>query len=288
LKPIAAVTLTLSLALGSTLTAAAADTDLPPNWTARTEPFEIFEDVYWVGTEGLAAILFTSVEGHILLDTGMPESAADVMASIESLGFEVTDIRYLLNTQAHYDHCGGFAEVKAASGARMLASEGDHYALEKGVYEGWESRNDLNFTPVLVDGMIEDGDTVTVGDVILTAHLTPGHSPGCTSWSFTGRDGAEEYRALMFCSGSVALNKLAPEQYPGIVDDYRNTFAAMKALPVDAYLAPHAEQFGLAEKRARLATEGARAFVDPAEKDRRIAEFEQAFESALAEQSERH
>jgi metallo-beta-lactamase class B len=288
LKPIAAVTLTLSLALGSTLTAAAADTDLPPNWTARTEPFEIFEDVYWVGTEGLAAILFTSVEGHILLDTGMPESAADVMASIESLGFEVTDIRYLLNTQAHYDHCGGFAEVKAASGARMLASEGDHYALEKGVYEGWESRNDLNFTPVLVDGMIEEGDTVTVGDVILTAHLTPGHSPGCTSWSFTGRDGAEEYRALMFCSGSVALNKLAPEQYPGIVDDYRNTFAAMKALPVDAYLAPHAEQFGLAEKRARLATEGARAFVDPAEKDRRIAEFEQAFESALAEQSERH
>jgi metallo-beta-lactamase class B len=288
LKPIAAVTLTLSLALGSTLTAAAADTDLPPNWTARTEPFEIFEDVYWVGTEGLAAILFTSVEGHILLDTGMPESAADVMASIESLGFEVTDIRYLLNTQAHYDHCGGFAEVKAASGARMLASEGDHYALEKGVYEGWESRNDLNFTPVLVDGMIEDGDTVTVGDVILTAHLTPGHSPGCTSWSFTGRGGAEEYRALMFCSGSVALNKLAPEQYPGIVDDYRNTFAAMKALPVDAYLAPHAEQFGLAEKRARLATEGARAFVDPAEKDRRIAEFEQAFESALAEQSERH
>lgn len=265
--------------------AAAADSGLPPSWTTPTEPFEIFDDVYWVGTEGLAALLFASPDGHILLDVGMPENAAIVEANVRKLGFAVEDIRYLLNTQAHYDHCGGFAALKAASGAELLASEGDRYSLEKGVYQGWESRTDLNFPPVAVDRVIEDGDTVTVGDVTLTAHLTPGHSPGCTSWSFTATDDGREHRALVFCSASVALNRLgADPQYPGIVEDYRETFRKMDSLEVDAYLAPHPEQFGLTEKRARLDAGGANPFVDPAEKDRRMAEFERAFEDALAEQ----
>tara|TARA_Y100001933_G_scaffold135818_1_gene135006 strand:- start:6838 stop:7686 length:849 start_codon:yes stop_codon:yes gene_type:complete len=277
--------LLLPLLLLSGATAQATDSGLPPNWTEPMAPVELFDGVYWVGTEGLGAYLFTSDDGHVLLDVGMPQSAGDVMASIESFGFAVEDIRYLLNTQAHFDHSGGLAAVKAASGAAMLASEGDRYSLEEGVYEGWESRQEFDFPPVAVDRVLEDGEVVRVGDVTLTAVMTPGHSPGCTSWAFTARQGDAEYRALVFCSASVAANRLAPDpQYPGIVEDYRKTFERMKDLDVDVWLAPHAEQFDLHAKLAARTAGNPLAFVDPGEKDRHMAEFERDFEAALAAQ----
>lgn len=270
--------------LGLGAAALAASPALPPSWTRPAEPFEIFDDVYWVGTEGLAAYLFATADGLILLDVGMPENAELVENNIRTLGFQIHDVRYLLNSHAHLDHAGGLAQLKDDSGARMVASAGDRHALEKGVYPGWENRAELEFPPVEVDRVIGDGESVSLGGVTLTAHLTPGHSPGCTSWSFTARDGDREYRALVFCSASVALNRLAPDpQYPGIVDDYRSTFRRVRAMQVDAYLAPHPEQFGLAGKRARMGG-GVNPFVDPAEKDRRLAAFEQAFEQALADQ----
>jgi metallo-beta-lactamase class B len=259
----------------------------PLNWTRPTEPVELFDNVYWVGTEGLAAYLFSTSEGLILLDVGMPENAHLVEANIVKLGFGVKDVKYLLNSHAHFDHSGGLAQLKADSGAQMVASEGDRHALETGVYPGWEDRTDLNFPPVKVDRVVGDGDTVTLGGVTLTANLTPGHSPGCTSWSFTVRDQGREYRAMVFCSASVALNRLAPNpQYPGIVDDYRATFRRMKTMPVDVYLTPHPEQFDMAGKLARLGHDEANPFVDPGEKDRRLAAFEAAFVEALAPQSQ--
>lgn len=277
--------LLLPLLLLSGAAARAADSGLPANWTTPMAPVELFDGVYWVGTEGLGAYLFTSGEGHVLLDVGMPQSAGDVMASIEALGFAVEDIRYLLNTQAHFDHSGGLAAVKAASGAAMLASEGDRYSLEEGVYQGWESRHEFDFPPVAVDRVIEDGEMVRVGDVALTAVMTPGHSPGCTSWAFTARQGDAEYRALVFCSASVAANRLAPNpQYPGIVEDYRTTFRHMDGMEVDVWLAPHAEQFDLHGKLDARSAGHRTAFVDPGEKDRHMAAFERDFEQALAAQ----
>lgn len=265
--------------------AMAASAENPSSWARPAEPFEMFDGVYFVGSEGLAAYLFVTGDGLILLDVGMPENAGLVAASIGELGFEVDDVRYLLNSHAHFDHSGGLARIKAESRAELLASAGDRYALEHGVYPGWESRHDLDFPPVDVDRVIDDGDIVSLGGVTLTAHLTPGHSPGCTSWSFTARHRGQEHRALVFCSASVALNRLAPApQYPGIVDDYRATFRRMKGMDVDVWLAPHAEQFDLAEKRARMDRSETHPFVDPKEKDRRMAAFEAAFEAALARQ----
>jgi len=269
-------------ALGCTALTMAAAPGIPESWERPTEPFEIFDDVYWVGTEGLAAYLFATPDGLILLDVGLPQNAEAVEASIRKLGFRVEDVRYLLNSHAHFDHCGGLARLKTDSGAQLLASANDRYALEHGVYPGWEDRDELDFPPVSVDRVVGDGDSVSLGGVALTAQMTPGHSPGCTTWTFTAHDRGREHRAAVFCSASVALNRLAPDpQYPGIVDDYRETFRRMRAMPVDAYLAPHPEQFGLADKRARLGAADVNPFVDPGEKDRRMAEFERAFDEAL-------
>lgn len=255
------------------------------DWSEPTEPFRMFDNVYYVGSAGLSAFLFTTPEGHILLDVGVPQNVDMVRGNIEALGFDVADIRYLLNSHAHYDHSGGLAGMKEITGARLIASEGDRYQLENGVYQGWEDRPGVDFPPVEIDRIIADGETVSLGGRTLTANITPGHSPGCTSWGFDVEIGGLSYDALVFCSASVAANRLAPDpQYPGIVQDYRATFARMRTMDVDIYLTPHPSQFGLDQKRAAAESEGPIVYVDSGEKDRRIAEFEAAFDSALARQ----
>lgn len=258
---------------------------MPASWTRPTEPFRVFDELWWVGSEGLAAWLFETPDGLVLLDVGMPQNAELVEANLRKLGFEVADVRYLLNSHAHFDHSGGLARLKADSGARMIASAGDRDALERGIYPGWEDRHAFDFPPVTVDRVIGDGDRVSLGGLILTAHLTPGHSPGCTSWTATLHDQGHPVSVLLFCSASVAANRLAPDpQYPGIVDDYRRTFRTMRQLSADAYLAPHPEQFSLAEKRARMGEGRPNPFIDPGEKARRLRAFEADFEAALARQ----
>src|SRR5882724_3529568 len=203
-------------------------------WNKPTEPFKMIGNVYYVGTDGLASYLITSPQGHILVDTAMPEATSQIKASIEKLGFKITDIKYLLNTHAHIDHTGGFAEMKQVSGAQMIAGEADKPLLEGGYYPGQQEETLLAFPPVKVDRTVREGDKVTVGDVTLTAHETPGHSPGCTSWEFTVKDGDATRSVLIFCSATVALNRLVGSPtYSGIVADYRKTFARAKDMKVD-------------------------------------------------------
>lgn len=208
-------------------------------WNTPTEPFKIIDNVYYVGTDGLASYLITSPQGHILVDTVMPESTSLITANIQKLGFKLTDIKYLVNTHAHIDHTGGFAEIKQASGAQMVGGEADKPLLEGGYYPGAESDDALKFPPVKVDRTVREGDKVTVGNVTLTARETPGHSPGCTSWEFSVKDGDATRTALIFCSGTVALNRLVGNPtYSGIVADYKKTFARAKDMKVDVLLAP--------------------------------------------------
>ena len=167
-------------------------------WNKPTEPFKMIGNVYYVGTDGLTSYLITSPQGHILVDTAMPEATSQIKASIEKLGFKITDIKYLLNTHAHIDHTGGLAEMKAASGAQLVAGEADKPLLEGGYYPGAREETVLNFPPVKVDRTVREGDTVTVGDVTLTALETPGHSPGCTSWAFSVEDGDATRSVLIF------------------------------------------------------------------------------------------
>jgi metallo-beta-lactamase class B len=255
-------------------------------WNKPTEPFKIIDNVYYVGTDGLASYLITSPQGHILVDTVMPESTSQIKASIEKLGFKVTDIKYLLNTHAHIDHTGGFAELKQASGAQMVAGEADKPLLEGGYYPGAREVKELDFPPVKVDRTVREGDKVTVGNVTLTAHETPGHSPGCTSWEFSVKDGDATRSVLIFCSATVALNRLVTNPtYPGIVDDYRKTFARAKDMKVDILLAPHPEMYRMPDKRAMLADGAPNPFVNPGEFNAYAATLEKAFEEGLAKQT---
>lgn len=255
-------------------------------WNTPTEPFKMIGNVYYVGTDGLASYLITSPQGHILVDTVMPESTSQIKASIEKLGFKITDIKYLLNTHAHIDHTGGFAEIKQASGGQLVAGEADKPLLEGGYYPGAQQDEALKFPPVNVDRTVREGDKVTVGDVTLTARETPGHSPGCTSWEFSVKDGDATRTALIFCSGTVALNRLVGNPtYSGIVTDYKKTFARARDMKVDVLLAPHPEMYKMAEKRAKLAEGGPNPFVNPGEFNAYAATLEKSFEDALAKQT---
>ena len=257
----------------------------PESWNRPTTPFRVIGNIHYVGTEGLASYLITTPQGHILIDGASPQSAALIEKNIVALGYSLRDVRYLLNSHAHFDHSGGLAQLKKDTGAKLVASEGDRSALEGGFYLGYEDNHTLDAPPVQVDRAINDGDRVTLGNVTLTANITPGHTRGCTSWSMPVSEAGREYQVLFFCSSSVALNRLVgPPQYPGIVADYERTFARARTLHVDVFLAPHPEMIGLEDKRARLRPEGANPFVDSSAFGAFIAESEADFRRQLAAQ----
>jgi metallo-beta-lactamase class B len=271
--------------------AAVAAPSVPADWSAPTDPFRVADNLYYVGTAGISAWLITTPEGHIVIDGAMPTSAPLIQSSIRRLGFQPKDVKILLNTHAHFDHTGGLADLKRETGARLLANPADRTALETGIYPGWEEVRDLDFAPVKVDGDLKDGQAVRLGDAVLTPHFTPGHSPGCTTWTFRATDRGRPLDVLLYCSTSVAANRLVSRergpQYPGIVEDYRNSFARLKTLKADVFLAPHGEQFGLEAKRAKLKSDGVNPFVDPEELARRVTASEADFSRELARQEAR-
>lgn len=257
----------------------------PPAWIKPMAPVKIGDNLYYVGSEGLSAWLITTPRGLILIDGPMEQNVAGIEANIRALGFKPSDIKILLNTHAHFDHAAGFAQLKKVTGASLLASAGDKPLLEDGVYPGSEDVAYLRFKPVKVDAVLKDRDTVTLGGVTLTAHITPGHTPGCTTWTFPVKIDGVVRKALLWCSTTVAANRLVTKpQYPRIVADYRASFVRLEAMKADVFLAPHAEQFGFAEKRAAMAPGKPSPFVDPTEIGRRIAASRAAFEAELARQ----
>jgi metallo-beta-lactamase class B len=255
-------------------------------WNKPTEPFQIIGNIHYVGTYGLASYLVTTPEGHLLIDTALPAANEQIKANIAKLGFKVADIKYLLNTHAHVDHTGGFAGLKQETGAQLIAGERDRPLLEGGYYPGRKSDKELSFPPVKVDRGMQDGDTVSLGGVVLTAHSTPGHTPGCTSWSLNVKDGDTMRSVLVFCSATVALNRLVGSPtHQGIIGDYRKTLAWARQYKTDVFLAPHPEMFGMHEKREKIAAGAPNPFVAPAAFGAYIEDLSKAFERGLAKQT---
>lgn len=254
-----------------------------PLWNRPTEPFRIIGNVHYVGTEALGAYLVTTPRGHILIDGAMPESADQIAGNIRRLGFRLEDVKYMLISHAHMDHAGGLARLKQLSGARLLASAGDRPELETGKVsyrdESWP------FPPVKVDRVIADGERVKLGGTTLTAHLTPGHTKGCTSWSARVSHEGRPLEILFACSLTVAGQPLVDDaRYPEAAADFRRSFARLKRLRADVFLSFHSASFKLGDKRRRLRAGEGRAFVNPAELPAQIAAAEAAFAKELARQ----
>lgn len=259
-------------------------------WNESFPPFRVIGDIYYVGTAGVSSWLITTPRGHILIDGALPQSPPQILANIRALGFDIRDVKYLLNSHAHFDHAGGLAALQRASGAIMIASAADKPALETG-HVSYGPTSNIRVPPVRVDRVIGDGDRVSLGDVTLIAVMTPGHTAGCTSWRMDvrGGDGAPHH-VFFDCSQTVGGQSLAPESYPGMVADYRATFARVRAIQADVFLAPHANFFDLAGKRARQIAGDANAFVDPSGLGRFNDEMERQFNEELMRQqsAERH
>ena len=295
MKPIKGLMISAAFAAAAFTASGAAFAQATPGFTAATsrvnwdkpiEPFKIIDNVYYVGTAGLASYLFVTPEGSILLDGAMPETAPVIEANIKKLGFKLADVKYLLNSHAHADHSGGLAKLKADTGAQMLASEGDRPALEGGYNSGSPDTKPTT-AAVKVDTVVNDGYKLTLGGRTLTAHLTPGHTRGCTSWGFEAKDGGKTYQGLVFCSATVVAELVNPPRYEGVVQDYRSTFEKTAKMKVDIFLAPHAEFFDLAGKLAKQAPGAANPFVDPAEFGLFMAAAKTDFDAALKKQEDK-
>jgi metallo-beta-lactamase class B len=254
-------------------------------WNEPVKPFRIIGNVYYVGVSGVTSFLITTPQGHILLDGGFPETAPLIEENIATIGFRIQDVKILLNSHAHYDHCGGLAELKRLSGAQMVASRADGEVLESGgrvSFEGWKNSG---FPAVKVDRVIADGETVKLGDVTLTAVLTPGHTKGCTTWTMPVTESGKTYHVVFYCSTTVPGYRLVNNpKYPQIASDYEHSFKKLRTLTCDVFLAPHGSFFHLDEKRARIGKGGGNPFVDPAEFRAFLEHSEQDFDRELKRQ----
>ena len=233
-------------------------------WNVPVTPFRIAANLYYVGTADLASFLVVDPEGMILLDGGLEASAPLILANIRALGFDPARVKYLLNSQAHSDHAGGLAALKDATGAELLASPADAELLERGGSGDFQWGDTLTYPKVAVDGRLREGAQVRLGAVRMTAHFTPGHTRGCTSWTLPVRVDGRTRQALFICGASAPGYRLVGNPaYPWIMDDFRRSFATWRKLPCDLFLGAHASYFGMSAKRARMAPGRPNPFVDP-------------------------
>ena len=263
-----------------------------PGWRAAArrnrhitfEPFRIAGNLYYVGSSDVTSFLLTGPAGHVLVDGGYPETAPLIVQSIGKLGFKITDVKVLLNSHAHFDHAGGLKELQDASGAQLWISEWDAEAIASGGAHDPSATFISRYPAPRIDHRFRDGTTVRLGPLELTAHVTAGHTRGCTSWSFPVRDGDRELQAVSICSLSLlpGMSFVEPEKYPGIRADFERSFQTLRSLPADIFLGAHASFFDMHRKlreRAQaqdpvdpfLDGEGYLAYIEDAEKRFRAA-----------------
>ena len=246
----------------------------------RNKPFpphKVIGNIYFVGTDNLGSFLITTPQGHILINSDYEETVPIVRASIEKLGFRYSDIKILLGSHAHGDHMEGDAQVKELTGARVMAMQEDVAAL-KAMMPGGK--------PHPIDQVLHDGEDVKFGDVTLTAHLTPGHTKGCTTWTTKVQDGGKTYDVLILCSVGVnaGVQLVNSPTYPQIADDYVRSFKILKGLPCDVFLGAHTNFYDMQAKYAKLEKGGPNPFIDPAGYQAYLVTMEKTFQGKLEDQ----
>ena len=267
-----------------------------PSWTTPIAPFRIADNLYYVGSQDLASYLVVTPKGNILINANLATSPAQIRASVQGLGFHWSDTTILLNSQAHFDHMAGAAEVIRETHAKDMVMDGDVSVLETGGRADFlsPSQNVPTYAPVHVDRVLHDGDTVSLGGVTLTAHKTAGHTRGCTTWTMRSHlpgEPAETMRNIVIVGGTgfwseyhFVVTPGHPVSYPGIVQDFQHTFSVLRALPCDVFLGAHGGYFDMLTKLKRYPQEGPHVFIDPNGYKEFVADAQETFEKALSKQ----
>ncbi|GAA0715976.1 subclass B3 metallo-beta-lactamase [Dokdonella soli] len=256
--------------LGAAFLATAGAHARDPRWSEPQPPFRIYGDTWYVGSRGLAAILVTSPKGHVLIDGTLPDNAQLVEANIASLGFKLADIRVILNSHAHFDHAGALAALAKDSGAQVRASAAGALALEAGGNDPDDPQyGEASLYPAVANVVrVADGEAVRVGPLALTAHYTPGHTPGGTSWTWRSCEHGRCFD-LVYADSFSAISRdgyrfTDDAAHPHRVEDFRASIATIAALPCDILITPHPELSGLPDRiAARDRGEKPDPVVDP-------------------------
>jgi metallo-beta-lactamase class B len=268
----------------ATSTPAPSDAD----WTEPFPPFRIVGNLYYVGSRGLANYLVVTPQGNILINSDTEKNVPMIKASIEKLGFKFSDTKILLISHAHWDHDAGSALIKKETGAQYMVMDADVPVVESGGKADFNYGNDpaTLYPPVKVDRVLHDGDEVKLGSSVLVAHLTPGHTKGCTTWTMKVADGGKTYNVVIVGSPNVnsGYKLVNNKAYPPIAQDYERMWSVLKSLPCDIFLGAHGEYFGMEAKYARMKQGGANPFIDPEGYKEYVAQKEADFYAELAKQ----
>jgi metallo-beta-lactamase class B len=283
---IATVLLGLILSLPRSGSAFAQDN---PDWTEPFPAFRIAGNLYYVGSKGLANYLVTTPQGNILINSDLESNVPMIEASIEKLGFKFKDTKVLLISHAHWDHDAGSAKIKAMTGASYMVMDADVPVVESGGKTDFQYGNSPGFLypPTKVDRVLHDGDEVRLGGAVLVAHLTPGHTKGCTTWAMKVTEGGKAYNVVIIGSPNVnpGYRLIHNNNYPQIAQEYERMWDVLKSLPCDIFLGAHGGYFGLEEKYPLMKDGGANPFIDPSGYKKFIAQKEQDFRTELAKQT---
>ncbi len=264
-----------------------------PDWTEPFPAFHIAGNLYYVGSRGLATYLIATPAGHIVINSDLEANVPMIRASVEKLGFKFTDIKVLLISHAHWDHDAGSAMIKQLTGAKYMVMDADVPVVESGGKDDFQYRSTPTslYPATKVDRVLHDGDEVKLGEAVLVAHLTPGHTKGCTTWTMKAKEGGKEYNVVIVGSPNVnpGYKLVDNAKYPQIASDYERMFRVLKSLPADIFLGAHGAYFGMEAKFARLKDRAPSPFIDPEGYKKFVAEKEQEFRTELAKQrQQRH
>ena len=257
------------------------------DWTTPIAPFRIAGNLYYVGSRDLASYLIVTPQGDILINSSLESSVPLIRSSVEQLGFKFQDVKILLISHAHSDHDAGSAAIKQETGAQYMVMDGDVPVVESGGAQDFQYP-DNRYPALKVDRVLHDADQVRLADAVLTAHKTPGHTRGCTTWTMQVRDGQRLLNVVIVGSWNVNPGYRLVDRpgqaasYPGIAADFQRTFPLLAALPCDVFLGAHGAYFHMLEKLERLrAGASENVWVDPIGYQAAVAERRQAFETEL-------
>jgi metallo-beta-lactamase class B len=259
-----------------------------PDWTEPFPPFRVAGNLYYVGSRGLATYLITTPEGNMLINSDLEANVPMISASIEKLGFRFKDTKILLISHAHWDHDAGSAMITQMTGAKYMVMDADVSVVESGGKTDFQYNSTPSslYRPAKVDRILHDHGEVKLGGTVLVAHLTPGHTKGCTTWTMKVTDGGKTYKVVIVGSPNVnpGYKLVSNPAYPQIAEDYERMWRVLKSLPCDIFLGAHGSYFGLEEKYPLRKEGGANPFVDPDGYKRFITQKEQDFRAELARQ----